>query len=120
MSAASWTTSGTSSTPKMILEYNKSDEAAIYRAQLSREERPYTTWTFQEAHVRMGHLYEEAVRHLPDACADIKKVEGPHDPYCQICRESDAKQQISRHPPIRAHILDQSGLQMENKTRLNC
>ncbi len=57
----------------------------------------------EQAHERTGHTYLEALQHLPEACSDIAKVKGKHDPHCQICRQHDAKKLISRRALMRAH-----------------
>ena len=69
----------------------------------SRKPLLKATWTMEQAHERTGHTYPEALEHLPEACSDIAKVKGEHDPYCQICKEYDAKKLISRRVPMRAH-----------------
>ena len=59
----------------------------------------------EQAHEHTGHTYPEALQHLPEACSDIAKVKGKHDPYCQIYRQYNVKKLISRHVLIHAYYL---------------
>ena len=83
-----------------LLEYHPLQEAntSAYVAHSSRKATPITKWTTQEAHQRLGHLYGEALQHLEKACRDVQLVDEEYQKPCQVCRLSDAKQQISRRP----------------------
>jgi hypothetical protein len=81
------------------LEYNPITDLTAFSA---RKPQANVVWSHKQAHERMGHLYAEAVNHLPSAWSDLEKIEGKPDPNCQICKEFNAKQQISRHTPARA------------------
>ena len=50
----------------------------------------------------MGHLYEEAVRHLPQAADGVTLDPSKPLGICETCRISSAPEQISRRTPPRA------------------
>ncbi len=88
-----------------VLEYNAADIglAMALLAILTRTPIPKVTWTMEQAHDHTGHTYAEALQHLPEACSDIARVKGKHDPHCQIYRHHDTKKLISRHVLMRAY-----------------
>ncbi|POS81932.1 hypothetical protein EPUL_006431, partial [Erysiphe pulchra] len=61
------------------------------------------TGSFEDWHVRMGHLYEEALLKLPLVTKGCKMTTAkPEKPVCEQCRVSNAKRIVSRLPRIRA------------------
>ena len=76
-----------------VLEYHEkeNDVGEVFVAHSSRKPKPAVKWSMEQAHQRLGHLYPEAVSHLPEACKDVESLTGEHQDPCQICRECDAK-----------------------------
>ena len=59
--------------------------------------------TFEDWHIRMAHLYGEALLKLPFVTRGFKLTTlKPTDPVCEICRLSNAKRIVSRVPRKRA------------------
>ncbi len=79
-----------------VLEYNSVVTASAFPS--STEPKPATTATMDLWHKRLGHLREEAVRHLPQSATDalISSRDRYYIPPCETCRLSSARQQISR------------------------
>ena len=67
---------------QQVLEYNTVDLAIALPAISSRKPLLKVEWTIEQAYKRTGHTYLEALQHLPEACSDIAKVKGKHDPHC--------------------------------------
>ncbi len=55
-------------------------------------------------HRRMGHLDDEAVRHLPTAATGVELTSSITTSKCVTCKLSKATQQISRCPTDRAQL----------------
>ena len=68
----------------------------------SRAPRPDSHDTIERWHQRMSHLYEEAVKKLPQAATGIILNQSKPLGICEVCRTSQAPQQISRRMPERA------------------
>ncbi|KAF5197653.1 Transposon ty1-dr1 gag-pol polyprotein, partial [Thalictrum thalictroides] len=61
------------------------------------------TGTYDDWHVRMGHLYKEALLKLPLVTKGCKMTTTkPTKQVCEVCRLSNAKRIISRQPRVRA------------------
>ena len=68
----------------------------------SYKPRPPLHGTIKRWHQRMGHLYEEAVKHLLTAVNGATIDQSELVGICEICRISQAPQQISRRKPVQA------------------
>lgn len=85
-----------------VLEYHPISAETVYPAISSRVAKPKAKWTIQQAHSRLGHVYEESLKHLPNACSDIESVTGELEKICEVCKLHDSKKLISRREPTRA------------------
>ncbi|KAI0994003.1 hypothetical protein K3495_g14180, partial [Podosphaera aphanis] len=61
------------------------------------------TRSFDDWHIRMGHLYPEALLKLPLVTKGCRMITSkPAQPVCDTCRISNAKRIVSRVPRLRA------------------
>jgi len=89
-----------------LLEYNPLPSASAFPARRSAKPKPTSRATIDLWHKRLGHLKDEAIRHLPTAARDVEVVSRDryYIPPCQTCRLSSAKQIISRIPTDRQSV----------------
>jgi hypothetical protein len=88
---------------QFLIDYQPIDSQSAFPAD-SRKPRPPLRGTIEQWHYRMGHLYEEAVKHLPKTVNGVTLGQSKPLGICETCRISQAPQQISRRTPEKPTI----------------
>jgi hypothetical protein len=82
-----------------IIEYNLRKPSTAYALKPTKfsTEEPYSKASFEQWHKRLGHPYDEVIKHLKDHVTGVE-IDTMNRPLCESCKVSTAKQQISRRP----------------------
>ena len=79
--------------------------AASFRAHSSRHPRPVNAQTLDEWHECMGHLYPEALLHLPQTTSGTEVTTSQLlNPKCENCCLSNSAKRLYRHAVIRSDV----------------
>jgi len=73
-----------------------SNSLSLFKARSSKETPPPLRLTRAQAYTIFGHLYPEAIKNLAKGVRGIEVIDDVFDSVCEVCRLSDATQQISR------------------------